>query len=236
MEHWNFGYSDLFRASDLEFRVYLRFMGSYKTEGIIIKRLNFGEADKILTVFTKHYGKIHALAKGVRKITSRKGGSVELFNWVTLFLATGKNLDIVTEVQAKDVFSDFRKDLKKVGVAYYFCELVDKLCPERQKNTEAFYLLTRSLRDLGGGFKNLQYQSRLVQNFETKLLEELGFWPRGRTVANLDTKAFIENIIERKLKSQALQDWRKNSKINPERLVKKRSQLWEREEKKPQSG
>ena len=58
---------------------------TYKTEGIILKRINFGEADRILTSYTKHFGKISLLAKGVRKITSRKGGNIELFNQTVLF-------------------------------------------------------------------------------------------------------------------------------------------------------
>jgi len=66
-------------------------MKSYKAEGIVIKRKNFGEADRILTVFTKKYGKIKVLAKGVRRITSRRGPNVELFNQVELVLHQGRN-------------------------------------------------------------------------------------------------------------------------------------------------
>lgn len=177
-------------------------MRAYKTEGVILKRLNYGEADKILTIFTRHYGKIRALAKGVRRITSRKGGNLELFNWVILFLAKGKNLDIVTEAQVKDSFLGFRKDLKKVGVAYYFCELVDKLCPERQKNEKVFYFLIEGLRDLQKKFDDSNHWTAFVRAFEVRLLEELGFWPRGKSVESLDVTAFIEGIIERELKSR----------------------------------
>jgi len=62
---------------------------SYKAEGIILKRINFSEADKILTIFTKRHGKVRAIAKGVRRLTSRKAGSVELFNQAGLFLLEG---------------------------------------------------------------------------------------------------------------------------------------------------
>lgn len=86
---------------------------TYKTEGIILKRINLGEADKIITLYSRHYGKIRCIAKGIRNITSRKGGNLELFNRVAIFLAKGKNLDIITEVQLLDSFSGFRQDLKK---------------------------------------------------------------------------------------------------------------------------
>ncbi|MCJ7793073.1 MAG: DNA repair protein RecO, partial [Candidatus Marinimicrobia bacterium] len=89
-----------------------------KTEGIILKRSNYGEADRILTIYTKHYGKIKAMAKGVRRITSRKGGNVELFNQATLFLYKGRNLDLLTEVQVTKTFKEWRRNLKKVATAY----------------------------------------------------------------------------------------------------------------------
>jgi DNA repair protein RecO (recombination protein O) len=178
-------------------------VATYKTEGIIIKRINFGEADRILTIFSKHYGKIYALAKGVRRVASKKGGNVELFNWVTLFLVTGKNLDIVTEAQVREPFSQFRQDLKKIGLAYYLCELVDQLTAEKQKNQEVFQLLVRSLKDLENDFVNSKYRSDLIQDFRLKILTALGFWPKGKRAKDFDTEAFIEEITERRLKSQS---------------------------------
>lgn len=178
-------------------------MASYKTEGVILRRLNFGEADKILTLFTKHYGKIQTIAKGVRKMTSRKGGNLELFNWVVVFLTAGKNLDLITEVQVKDSFAGFRRNLKKVSLAYYLCELVDKLCPDRQKNEEIFFLLVKNLAVLEEEKLSSQGKDEFVRAFERRVLESLGFWPRGEKRENVDTQAFIEGIIEKRLKSPA---------------------------------
>jgi DNA repair protein RecO (recombination protein O) len=72
----------------------------YVAEGIVLKRRNVGEADRILTVFTKKYGKIRVIAKGVRRITSRRAGHIEVFTRVILTLHSYKNMDIVTEAQA----------------------------------------------------------------------------------------------------------------------------------------
>lgn len=168
---------------------------TYKTEGIILKRANFGEADRILTIYTKHYGKIRALAKGVRKVTSRKGGNVEAFNHVSLFLAQGKNLDIVSEAQVINSFKSWRKDLLKVGLAFYFCELVDKLTPDGQANQAVFELLRGSLAQIGKG-----RASELVRRFEEDLLEELGFGvPEELKKSPGSLKAYIETITERKI-------------------------------------
>lgn len=173
-------------------------MRAYKTEGIILKRTNFGEADRILTIFTKHYGKIKVLAKGVRKITSRRGPNVELFNWTILFLSSGKNFDLLTEAEVKDSFSSLRKNLTKVGLAYYLCELVDGLCPERQEHREVFNLLTETLQQLAISLQ--PSVADVILDFELKLLQELGYWPRNRQPP-MNLEKFIEGILQRKLKT-----------------------------------
>ncbi|KKR32290.1 MAG: repair protein RecO protein, partial [Candidatus Gottesmanbacteria bacterium GW2011_GWC2_39_8] len=86
-------------------------MRTYKTEGIILRRINFGEADRLITIFSKHYGKQKVLGKGVRKIKSRRAPHLELFNRSVIFLHRGKNFDIITEAQTINSFSDLRKDL-----------------------------------------------------------------------------------------------------------------------------
>jgi DNA repair protein RecO (recombination protein O) len=159
--------------------------------------MSVGEADRILTVFTKHYGKIRAMAKGVRKITSRRGGNVELFNRVTLFLSRGRNFDLLSEAQVLDSYKVWRKDLKKVGVAYYFCELVDRLTPEAQENQAVFELLKDYL-----GRLNKESLSELARGFEERLLEELGFGvPEALKKRPGSLKGYIESIIEKEIRS-----------------------------------
>ncbi len=171
-----------------------------KTEGIILKRINYGEADRILTIYTKHYGKIKALAKGVRKITSRRGGNVELFNQATLFFHKGKNLDLLTEAQVTNAFKSWRKDLKKVATAYYFAELVDKLTPEEQPNQAVFNLLSRYLEKIGTASL-----PELTRSFEEALLKELGFGvPKELRDKPGSLRDYIETITEKKLNSQEI--------------------------------
>jgi len=171
--------------------------GVYKTEGIILKRKNFGEADKVLTIFTKHYGKIKVIAKGIRKITSKKAGTLELFNHCKLVLAKGKDLDIITEAQVINNFSSWRKNLNKVGVAWYFCELVDKLTAEEQANKDIFELLKNYLENLNQGNK-----PQFIRSFEEHLLNQLGFgiplrWRRW--LGSL--KPYIESIAEKEIQT-----------------------------------
>lgn len=172
---------------------------SYSTEGIILARKNFGEADRVLTIFTKRFGKIRAVAKGVRRITSRKKGSLELFNHTRLFLSRSRGLDIITEAETKHSFLTWRKDLARIGVAYHLSEVVERLTPEHQEHQEIFELLLDAYSNL----QSLDYWAiyPFIQSFKVRLLEELGFLERGKPVGrNLDT--YIEDLINGNLKTK----------------------------------
>src|SRR5579862_3869711 len=123
-------------------------MRSFRTEGIIIKRRDYGEADRILTVMTRDYGKIKIKATGVRKITSRRAAHIELLNHTVLHLYRGNTFAILTEAKMLSDFSTIKGDLTKVGLAYHLCELVDGLCPENQENRNVFDLLQGTLAEL----------------------------------------------------------------------------------------
>ena len=172
-------------------------MRTYQTEGIILKRSNYGEADRILTLFTKNHGKLRIIAKGVRKITSRRGGNLELFNHVSVYLNKGKGLDSLSEVTVSNSFSIWRKNIKAVGMAYYFCELVDKLTAEGQEHYQVFERLKNSLKKLGK-----ESYTELVVNFEKELLTELGFGiPERLKESKKSLKDYIEQITEKKITS-----------------------------------
>lgn len=126
-------------------------MRSFRTEGIIIKRRDFGEADRILTVMTRDYGKLKIKASGVRKITSRRAAHIELLNHTVLHLYRGITFAVLTEAKMLEDFSAVKEDFNKVGLAYHICELIDGLCPENQENRNVFELLQRTLGDLSEG-------------------------------------------------------------------------------------
>src|SRR3989338_3442128 len=130
-------------------------MRSFKTEGVILKRRNFGEADRILTVFTLHKGKISVIAKGVRRITSRRAGNVELLNRVSMYLYQAKGMPILTEAESLNNFSKLKEDLKLSTYVYHIIEVVEKLTAENQEN-------------------RILYE-HLVRVFEAKILSNQGF-------------------------------------------------------------
>lgn len=145
----------------------------YRTEAIILRRSDFGEADRLLTIFTARYGKRRVLAKGARKTSSRRAGHVELFNRVELQLATGRNLDIVTDAQIVEAYRRLHEDLPRLSYAYYISELLDKLTVDEEENWPVYQLLT-------GAFAALDSSPALdlvARHFELHLLNLLGYRP-----------------------------------------------------------
>ncbi len=212
-------------------------MRNFKTEGIIIKRRNYKDSDRILTVLTKTNGKIYVRASGVRKINSRRAGHIEPINHSMLSLYHGNAFPVLTEAETLNNFSVIKNDLESVGLALHLCELVDGLCPENQENMRVFYLLKEALTQLNqfadisslsdpefteGKSKGLRQaqaaKTSVINNFEMQLLTILGYLPAGRQGSHkanfltapepdqvgMDRQNFIENILERRLKSRTI--------------------------------
>src|SRR5260221_13416512 len=124
---------------------------TYAVHAIVVRRRSLGEADRLLTVFSKEYGKLFVLAKGVRRVPSRRAPYVELFTSVKLFLHKTKTWDIVSDAEPINRFSDVRSDLSSVSLAYYLCEVVDILLPEKQEHQDVYELLQETLIRLSKG-------------------------------------------------------------------------------------
>jgi DNA repair protein RecO (recombination protein O) len=176
-------------------------MSSYTDEGIVLKRINTGEADRIITIFTKSHGKIRALGKGIRRITSRRSGNLELFNLAELHLHKGRNLDIITEAATIKSHILAKSDLHKVALAYLSAEIIDKLTPDDAPNREIFFLLSKYFSELSSS--DAPGSEILTERLAISVLESLGFWQRGKPFVG-DWKKYIESIIEKPLRTPKL--------------------------------
>lgn len=197
-------------------------MLGFKTEGIILKRRDLGEADRILTVFSMQRGKISVLAKGVRRITSRRAGNVELLNRVQMYLHPGKNFLILTEAQALDTFPKLKGDLTLSTYAFHILELTDRLTAENQENRSLYQDLLEVLKRLSRNPRQI-----LVRAFEAKILSNLGFanfelshfgWDEIEKMKVTEKQALaleqtlrytVERVIEGYLKSRKFLKWTK---------------------------
>lgn len=174
-------------------------MRTYKIEGIILKRLNLGEADRILTVLSRESGKISIRAPGVRRIPSRRSSHVELLNHsqFTLYSSSKTFMPIVTEAQTLEDFSSIKDNLAKVGYAYYICELINGLCPDNQEEKSVFFHLRGTLFALS----QTSNAHALVKRFEKDILTTLGFWYEAKLLETCDSQTVMERLLERRLKT-----------------------------------
>ena len=166
-------------------------MPAFKTEGVILKRRDFGEADRILTIFTQKEGKITVLARGVRKITSRRAGNIELLNRVTLFLYPGKNFLILTEAESLDTYPKLKENLTLSATAFHIIELVDRLTAENQENRVLFSHLVEVLKRLSSNPRQIW-----VRAFEVKALSNLGFASFITNGVNLTHPKGVQRVLE----------------------------------------
>ena len=107
--------------------------------------MDLGEADRIVTLFSRDEGKMRAVAKGVRRTTSRSAGHLEPFTLSDVLLAVGRELDVISQADTLDAFRGIREDLVLTTHAYYLAELVDLLTEDRTENRAVFDVLVEGL-------------------------------------------------------------------------------------------
>jgi len=146
----------------------------HRTEAIVLKRHDYGEADRILTLYTPDLGKVAAVAKGVRRITSRQSGHVELFTHAGVLLAEGRDLYVLTQADTVQPFRHLREDLVRTTYAYHIAETADRFLQEGVSSPPTFRLLVQAL----GGLEEAEDPSVAVRYFEVRLLGLQGYQPR----------------------------------------------------------
>lgn len=144
----------------------------YRAEGVILRRRNLGEADSILTVFSKSEGKFEAIARGVRKARSRMRGHLEPLTRSRVLVAHGRNLDVFTQAETVDAYRRLREDLDASAEALYCLELIDRFTEEREALPNLYTLLVMTLELL----ENAAGPSA-TRHFELRLLSLLGYEP-----------------------------------------------------------
>lgn len=169
---------------------------AYTSEGIVLARRNFGEADRILVLYTKSFGKVSLLAKGIRRPKSRKRGHVEVFNKVKFQAVAGRGLDLITEAEVIEDFKEIRSSLRRISLAYYLMEVVGRITQGGEENLNVYNLLIETLTKL----KSTKLLKKLRLEFVISLLITLGYWPGNKTLFAPDEK--LEEVIERQIYSK----------------------------------
>jgi DNA repair protein RecO (recombination protein O) len=144
----------------------------YRDEGVVLRTIKLGEADRIVTIQTRERGKVRAVAKGIRKTSSRFGGRLEPTSHVSLQLYEGRELDTITQVESLESFRLLREDLDRLARALTLLEAVDLVGQERQADERLLDMLLGALRAL-----ERRGSPTLVPAFLFRLLAHEGLAP-----------------------------------------------------------
>lgn len=146
---------------------------TFRTEAVILRRQDFGEADRLLVLLTPEQGKFRAVAKGTRKPIARQTGHVELFALVDMVITRGRGLPIITQAETKEPFLPLRENLVRAAYANHLVELLDRFTMEQDASHAEFVLLVNAL-----GWLCTTPDLRLVARYyEMRLLHLAGFAP-----------------------------------------------------------
>jgi DNA repair protein RecO (recombination protein O) len=146
----------------------------YSLLAVVLRRNDFGEADRLLTILTPECGKMRVLAKGARKMSSRKAGHVELFTQTRLMLAQGRTFDLITQAELIEAYLPLRGDLQRGGLAHHLSEMSELFAQEDHEDHALYDLLTQGLDWLCTAADPLL----AARYFEMRLLTLSGFRPQ----------------------------------------------------------
>lgn len=165
-------------------------MSLYSANAIVLYHQDLGDADKIITLMSREYGKIKAVARGVKRPRNRLIGGTQLFTYSEFLLFKGRQLDNISQCQIKESFFRIRDDFKKLAYTSYMAELVNEFVPEKQKNEEVFFLFLKTLYWI---LKNDDIEL-ITRFFEIKLLLLTGILPYMDSCINC--KASLDDEVE----------------------------------------
>ena len=142
-----------------------------KTQAIILRSFDDGEADRTVIILTPEVGKLKARVRGARKINSRLGGHTDLLNLTNLNVGLGNHLNVVTAADSLNSFVNLKSNLERLAIAIYLAALVNALIPEGVPHRSIFFLLLNALEEL-----NKNKDPLIISRYlELKALEETGY-------------------------------------------------------------
>jgi DNA repair protein RecO (recombination protein O) len=150
-------------------------MPVFTSDSIVVHSFNYGESDKIVTFFTKEFGKLKGIAKGARRSKKRFQNALDLFSHLRLVFFDREGMGLV-RAQGCDILYSFpriRENLRKIIYGNYFLEMVNEMAGEREAHPEAFDLVLSFLKTL----EEMDPQEEHLRMFEIRMLSIFGYRP-----------------------------------------------------------
>jgi len=203
---------------------------TYKVRGYIIRKKDSRESDKIFTLYTEELGKIRVVAQGVKKISSKLCGNLELLHQATYTIASGKQMDRIVTVDIIDTYEPIKNDMKKLICALYFFDFLDHLIKDSQQDSQVYGLIGEMLDSLAvcssvqapliadvfllkfrmvSGYGTSKHSQEILSLFSEKQLSEIVVHIRAEDIKKIHTlaRAFISEYAEKELKAQVFFDF-----------------------------
>lgn len=174
-------------------------MPSFKAKAVVLKTHNLGEADKILRLYSQEKGLIDAVAKGARKLKSKFGGRLELFNFIDCELSKGKSLDILTQAELVRNFKSISSDFNKFLFCQLISEIILKTHPSESESSQKtasllFKLIYVSFSEIDSAVPGELYLlEKIAAFFIAKYLKITGYAPLIDSCCRCGAKVSIEN-------------------------------------------
>ena len=150
-------------------------MSIHKTEVLVLNKWDFRETSIIVNFYSRDFGKMSGLLKGIKKEPAKFASTLELFshNDIVFYKKINSALHLVSQCDTKDNFSLIRQNISKIGVASLMMELIDEIMPQEDKNEEVFDLATTCLNEL----ESTDNPDKIMTIFKIKMLTFSGFKP-----------------------------------------------------------
>ncbi len=160
-----------------------------KSEAIVLSRYNFRETSLIANFYTRYFGKVNGILKGIRKEPGKFASNLEPFSYNDLIFYKNRSsaLHLVSQCDVKDNFHNIRNNINKIAAAGLMMELTAAIMPLEDKNEEVFHLILECLRELEAG----NTPEKIIVIFKIKMLALSGFKPHFDSCVCCDQK--IEN-------------------------------------------
>lgn len=149
-------------------------MGFIKTKGIVIKEVNTGEADKIVTIFSRNHGKISGYAKGARRTKSKFVAGVQFLSYSDFVLFKGKDIYSINSCEVLEPFYEIRNDIERLTYSAHMVEILNDVIQEDQPAVKVLQLFLNTLHMLSKTDKAPELLTRI---FEIRMLSILGYAP-----------------------------------------------------------
>lgn len=186
----------------------------YRTRGFIIKKADRGEADQLLTIYTRDFGKLEILGKAIRKIKSKLRGGAELFYLSEIEFIQGKTHKTLTDAVLIENFKNIRNELTRLKITYQIADLLDDLVVKEEKDEKIWELLNEVFEKLNDCELRAESCKLIYYYFFWNLVSLLGYQPELRDGAICGKKINVD--IFKILRIILKKDWKTLSRLKIE--------------------